>query len=438
MQNSTPVQGFRSKAVRGLQWLASGAAVEQAVRFARNILLARILVPDAFGTMALVISATSLLASLSDIGVREAVIQNPRGTEKHYLNAAWWMAFGRSVFLYCLLFLSAPTLAHFYNNAHLTPLLRVASLAILFEGAISSRAYAAIKDMRFGRWAAVTHAGALVGVLTAVFLCLWLRNVWGLVIGYSIENLGRCLFSYAVCPWKPSLKIKLDAVRDLGRFSRRTFGLSVLNLVLMRADIFLLARFYPASRVGVYTMAVYLVQTPTSFVMNILGQVFLPIFSQVQCDLKRVNRILLQMSLVILQVAIPGIAFIWFFGSGLLSIIYGRAYAAGAPALVLAACVGLVNVLNGQITTALYGLGLPHFHRRGVAIAAVLMLLAVYPAIKYFGVAGGQLALLIALGTEFLFQLQRLRNVTGLAVREYGQNFLRGWLGSSSYSNVSR
>src|SRR5450631_4034810 len=108
---------LKAKVFRGGGWLGSGSFLEQASRFGRNMLLTRVLAPEAFGTMAVVMSATSVLTSVMDVGAREALIQNPRGSEKEHVGAAWWLSFGRSLSLYALMFLTAPLVAHFYRNA---------------------------------------------------------------------------------------------------------------------------------------------------------------------------------------------------------------------------------------------------------------------------------------------------------------------------------
>ena len=136
-------KGLKAKVFRGGAWLGTGSVAEQTARFARNMILARLLAPSAFGTMAIVASASSALQAFTDIGAREALIQNPRGGESQYVSAAWWMAFGRALCTYALVFLAAPYVARFYGNANLSALLRVAASSVLFEGAISTKAYLA-------------------------------------------------------------------------------------------------------------------------------------------------------------------------------------------------------------------------------------------------------------------------------------------------------
>src|ERR1035437_9748261 len=129
--------GLRAKAMRGGTWLGAGGITEQASRFARNMILTRLLAPSAFGAMAIVMSSSAIVGSLTEVGLKAAVIQNSRGGEKAYLDAGWWMAMGRAISTYVIIFALAPWVAHFYGNAELSALLRMALLSVLFEGARS-------------------------------------------------------------------------------------------------------------------------------------------------------------------------------------------------------------------------------------------------------------------------------------------------------------
>src|ERR1035438_7249798 len=126
---------IRARVFRGGASLGTACVVEQAFRFGRNMVVARLLAPNAFGTMAILLSASSLLHTITDIGVREAIIQNPRGTEKRYVNSAFWLGLLRALSLACVLFMGAPWIAKFYGNVELTPLLRVVALTIIIDSA---------------------------------------------------------------------------------------------------------------------------------------------------------------------------------------------------------------------------------------------------------------------------------------------------------------
>jgi lipopolysaccharide exporter len=414
-----PGETLKAKVFRGGAWLGAGSFTEQSVRFARNIILARILAPEAFGTMAIVLSAGSVVDTITEIGVREAVIQNPRGSESEYLNASWWLAVLRGGPLYVLMFFIAPSIAKFYGNPELAPLLRVTLLSIVFFSLLSPGIYLALKQMKFHKWAVINHGGGICGVLITVGLSFYLRNVWALVIGYASEGFARFVLSYIVCPYFPTFKWDRDAVRDLLHFSKGLFGLSFLNLIFARTDIFVLAKLYPATELGLYAMAIYMAQTPASFVMNMLGQTLLPTFSNIRDDKARTNRILLQVTSVIVLVGRPALAFVFFCGRSLLTLAYGGRYGAASTALFVAACVALINLINGQLTTVFYAGGEPRLHRRSVMIMAAMMVTLIFPFAKHFGLVGGQIACLASIVVGFGFQLVRSRDLFGLRLSKY-------------------
>ncbi|MEP6715443.1 MAG: oligosaccharide flippase family protein [Terriglobia bacterium] len=410
---------LKARVLRGGAWLGSGSVAEQAARFGRNMILTRLLAPEAFGTMAIVLATTSVLQSFTDIGVREGLVQNPRGGEDHYVNAAWWLGIGRALSLAAVLFAVAPLVAVFYANAGLTALLRFSTLGVVLAGASSPRAHVAMKEMKFGRLTAIGTFGGIFGVALTLILSFTMRNVWALVIGSCAESAARCLLSFVLCPCLPSPGWDKEAARDLLRFSRGLFGLSFLNLIFARADIFVLAKLFSPAALGLYTMATYLVVTPTSFIMNTLGQTLLPAFSQIQDHPERTNRIVIRVTSLVALLGLPALAFIFLCGRSLLTLTYGPKYSAAAVPLMIAGCVALFNIANGLLTVVFYSLGLPNLHRRSVVIAAVIVAVLVYPLSKWTGPAGGQLACLIAIACGFLFQLARTRRLTGLNLSQY-------------------
>ena len=326
------------------------ALLSKPVRFARNMMLTRLLAPSAFGAMAIVMSSSAIVGALTEVGLKAAVIQNPRGGEKAYLNAGWWMGMGRAISTYVIIFAMAPWVARFYGNAELSALLRVALLSTLFDGAMSPRSILPQKEMKFGRWMAISNGGGICGVILTVILSFYLRDVWALAIGSCSENAFRCLLSYILCPGLPSLGWDRHAVRDLYKFSRAVFGLSFLNLIFSRTDIFVLGKLYSTTALGLYTMAVFLVQTPSSFLTTMMVQTLFPAFAHVQEDKERVNRILMEATSWLILLGLPGVVVIYLCGHSLLTVIYGARYVAAAGPLAVAAIVVFLNVLNAAIT----------------------------------------------------------------------------------------
>ena len=415
---------LRAKAMRGGAWLGAGSVAEQASRFARNMILTRLLAPSAFGTMAIVMSSSAVVGALTEVGIKQGVIQNPRGAEKAYLNAGWWMGMWRAIGMYVIIFTMAPWVAHFYGIAELSALLRVALLSTLFDGAMSPRSILAQKELKFGRWMAISNGGGICGVILTVALSFVMRDVWALAIGFSSENVFRCLLSYILYPGLPSLKLEGHAIRDLYGFSKQAIGLSFLNLIFSRTDIFVLGKLYSTTALGLYSMGVALVQTPCSFMTTMMGQALFPAFAHVQDDKDRVNRILMEVTSWLILLGLPAVVVIYLCGHSLLLVIYGARYVAAAGPLAVASAVVFLNVVNAAITCIFTAVGRPGLHRRAVAASAVVMLIAIYPACKLLGVVGGQVAALLAIIVSYFLQAMRVRGLTGLDLARYAKAFV--------------
>ena len=116
--------------------------------------------------------------------------------------------------------------------------------------------------------------------------------------------------------------------------------------------------------------------------------------------------------------------FVFFCGRPLLTIVYGQRYASAAISLSIASLVALLNLLNGQLTSVFFGRGMPDLHRRCVVIMAITMIILIYPCVKHFGIAGGQLSALAAITMGLLFQVVRVRHLTRLHLADYSRIYL--------------
>jgi len=374
--------------------------------------------------MAIVMSSASLVDTLTDVGQKRAIIQNPRGGEDAYLSASWWLGMGRAIFSYFLIFSVAPWISSFYGRPELTGLLRVALLGILLNGAMSPRSILAQKDLKLRRWATIANGGGILGVILTVLLSFVIRDVWALAIGNCGEQAFRCLLSYALCPGLPSRHWDGRAAREILTFSRGVFGLGFLNLIIARADIFVLAKLYPSAALGIYALAVSLVTTPSMFFTNVMSESLIPALSSVQEDMERLNRTLVEVTSWLILLGLPAAVSISLCAPYLLTVLYGSRYVAAVGPLSLASIAVLLTDLNAAISCVLFAKGRPGLHRHSVVVTAAMMLVSVYPACKLLGPVGGQVAAFVAIAVGYAFQLMCLRQVTSLNLSRYGAAFV--------------
>lgn len=392
-----------------------GSVAEHGFRFARNMILARLLAPESFGIMALLVTISGLFQVLTSVGVREAVIQNPRAHEDTYLNGAWWLSFFRSLVLVILGCASAPLFASFFQKPELSTLLPVMFLGVLFQGALSVGAYLAVKRMQYSKWILIQQAGGAIGVLTSIVLAFYIKGVWALVIGSVTENLARCALSYAVAPYWPRWKFEREHLKSLMEFSKGMFGMPALLMIYTEGTMFAVGKMAPIELVGIYSITLALARAPT-FLSSMFADLSLPAFSEVQKDLGRVNNGVAKLASVLSMINVPALTFIFFFAEPLIQVVYGPKYLQGAPVLPVLFANEIVFSFNTAMAAVFISMGRTAQMRQYAVIRAAVVILLIYPAFQYAGILGAASVPLAAALVAFGFQITSLRQLTGLKV----------------------
>lgn len=417
-----------SRIFKGGILIGAGNSVEQGIRFVRNMILTRLLAPEAFGLMAIILAVKMASESLTDIGIKYAVIQHPEGHDRNYINAAWWLALGRGVILYIIAFVSAPFIASFYQNAELVPLMYVAFLGIVFNGAMSTKAYVAIKQMEFKRWVILFNGGGLLGILTTIVLAFIIKNVWALVIGLTIESASRLLLSFIMCPFSPDFNFKKELTHDLFKFTKGILGLGILYFIFLRADIFVVGKLCSTTELGLYSMAVGLAFMPFELLSGLLDKLGMATFSEIQSEkFKVVNSIMIITSSIIF-LGFPLLFFITLYGKDILGIVYGAQYAEVAIPFAIIFGSTFIRMSSVPIAQVYFASGHPELHRLFTAIRTILIIALIYPATKWFGLIGAASASLIAMAIGYFFQVIKLKQLYPVNLIEYGRIFVKGFL----------
>ncbi|MDA8089847.1 MAG: oligosaccharide flippase family protein [Actinomycetota bacterium] len=419
-------QGMRALALKGGIWLSAGSGLEYSLRFLRNIILARLLVPESFGLMAIVLAVNAGLGAFTYIGINEAVIQSPDGREETYLNAAWWLSLFRSAGLFALAVVALPWFVSFYSVERYSAMFMVSFLSIIFTGAMSARAYIAQKEMDFKKWMLISNGGSAIGILTAIGLTFWLHSIWALVIGYVMEAAGRCLLSFIVCPYLPRLHFSKEHTKTLWTYASGMFGLPILYFLFREVDVFVIGKLLPKRELGLYSMSMKLAQMPILLVSTVLNPILMPMFSAKQTDKQWINRVLIKSTAAILLAGSPIVCFCALYGKDLLTVVYGPQYAAMALPFAILLTATLLRTVSTPITNVYFAIGKPQLQRLFLIIRAVLMIIIIYPAIRFLGLTGAAGAGLIAMLAAYFFQVLRIWYLGYLDIRRYGAIFLYG------------
>lgn len=412
--------GLSARALKGGSVLAAGTAVERLARLARNIVLARLIAPEHFGTMAIILAAVALFEALLEVGIAQAVIQNPNGMRPSFLNVAWWLSTLRGFVLYGLAAALSPFVALVYGNPELVPLLCVAFLTIVFNGATSPKVYALQREFRFGANVVVIQGAGLIGTVATIVLAVHLDSVWALVWGTVLEGFVRLVLSFAFCPIRIRFRLDRVALRDLVKFSLGMAGIPLLTYLIMNADVVVLGWEVIPTQLGLYSLAVTLAAFPLSIFSKVLQPLSVPLLVTFVDDVSGLRDTFLRMTRLVWLFGLPMATCLAVFSTPLLVLIYGRPeFAEVAPAFSIYSFF-IVVYMAGMVSFSVYlAIARPGIQRRFTIVRAVLVLGMLYPFVLLWGTTGAALALFASLAIAMIAQLFSLRRIIELPIASY-------------------
>jgi len=419
---------LKAKCAKGAMFLSVGTVGGRMLRFLRVLILARILAPEQFGIIAIVIASLRILEAFTEVGVKQSVIQNKRGDEQEYLNVAWWFQSLRGLGLFVIAILAAPWISSFYGKPELLRLFQFSYLSIVFTSFISPRVYILEKEFKFGRSVLLVQGSGVLGTVITIVAAFMIRNVWALVIGFVAEAAIMCLFSYILVPFLPRFKIDMECLKELMGFARGMFGLSILSWISLGADVLVLGKVVADKDLGMYSLAGHLVLFPIGLFTKIVNPVLLPGFAHKQDDKNALCRAFLQITRGTAIFAMPLAAFLASCASGILLLAYGSQYVAVAiPCGIL--CLLVLFRVEAAIPVSLYfAVGRPYLNRRASMLRAAIIIAILYPAIIHFGLSGAAAVMVLGSFTALLVQIFWCRRVIDLHFGTYMRCYIPGLL----------
>lgn len=282
MGEGTEQTNRRRLVVRNSVYEVGAQFGRQGLSLVSNLVLTRLLFPEAFGLMQVVSIVLFGLTMLSDVGIVQAVIQNPRGDEKRFLDTAWTMQILRGGILCGLTWALAWPVSLFYGEPMLLDLLLVAGVQLVIAGFESTSFFTLRRQVQSLRLASVELSVQLAQLVATVATAFVWRSVWALLIGAVFGGLVRLVWSHLIpVGYRNSFAWDPEARREITRFGRWIYGSSIASFIYTQFARVVLGRLLGMATLGVYGVAALVTEAISGAVSRITGGVFYPIFSRV-------------------------------------------------------------------------------------------------------------------------------------------------------------
>lgn len=270
-----------SKVFNGIIWASIQRFGNLGISFISNIVMARLLTPDDFGTIGMLLFFIALAQTFVDSGFGSALIQKKEIT-KEDTSTVFYINMMISVFAYVILFISAPYIAQFYNIPILCDLLRVQSLVVLIQGFTLIQSVQLTKKLDFKKLSICNLIGTIILAISGIIAAYWGMGVWSLVIRTLAGTITTSILLWAIGQWKPIWVFSLDSFKRLFSFGGFMLLSSLMITISNNIQSLILGKFFTPSTLGNFTQARTLRNISSDSISSVIGQVLYPDFSNHQ------------------------------------------------------------------------------------------------------------------------------------------------------------
>lgn len=292
-------------------WRFAERCGAQLVTFIVSIVLARILAPEDYGTIALITVFTTIMQVFVDSGLGTALIQKKDADDLDF-SSVFYFNFVVCLVLYGVMFVAAPLIAAFYNDATLTPLVRVISLTIVISGVKGIQQSYVSRNMLFKRFFFATLGGTIFSAFLGIGLAYAGFGVWAIVVQQLSNTTIDTLILWLTVKWRPKKKFSWQRLKGLLTFGWKLLASALLDTVYNNLRSLVIGKMYSSADLAYYNQADKFPNVVVNNINSSIDSVLLPTMASAQDDpvqVKAMTRRAIKTSTYIMAPLMMGLAF---------------------------------------------------------------------------------------------------------------------------------
>ncbi|OPY15875.1 MAG: Teichuronic acid biosynthesis protein TuaB [Syntrophus sp. PtaB.Bin138] len=358
--------GLKRKALRGGTAVMGAEIIGQILRIGSTMVLARLLIPEDFGLLAMVTALTVFAERFKDLGLSDATVQSKEISHAQ-VSRLFWINLGVCIGIALVVSSLSKTIAWFYNDQRLVGVSLVIASTFLFSGLVIQHQAILRRRLSFGVISMIGLCSSAFSILLAIMMAFHGFGYWALVAREFSRALFVCIGTWLACPWVPGLPTRSAPIAHLLSFARNVTGFNLVYFFSQSVDKILLGKLQGPYWVGLYTNAFQLLALPVNQLQHPLITVGLPALSTLQADPVAFRSSFEKMAQLLTFFTMPVILFLALFGDVIVVLLLGgkwlnaipifQVLAAGAFVEPVVHTTGLAMVACGK-TAEYFRLGL--------------------------------------------------------------------------------
>ena len=272
----------------GFLWRFAERTGAQGVTFIVSILLARILAPEVYGTIALVTVFTSIMNAFVDSGFGSALIQKKDADDLDFSSVFYFNVFICCT-LYVLMFFAAPLIANFYNNSTITPIIRTLSLTLIISGVKNIQHSYVAKTMQFKRFFFATLGGTIGAAIIGIYMAYRGYGVWALVAQHLLNIAVDTIILWITVKWRPKKMFSWGRLKGLFSYGWKLLASGLLDKIYGELRQLIIGKLYTTADLAFYNKGDSFPNMIIANVNSSIDSVLLPTMSAEQDNRNRVR-----------------------------------------------------------------------------------------------------------------------------------------------------
>lgn len=281
-----PTESLKNKTIKGVAWSGIDNVVQMGVTFVVGIILARLLTPDDYGLLGIVLIFSSICSALMNAGFTTALIRKPDATDEDY-NTSFIVNLGLSIFFYVAIFVCSPLIADFFEREELTKLTRVTSFGIIIGALSMIQQTRLTKRIDFKAQAKITLVSSILSGVIGIGMAIIGFGVWALVVQVLSVQVFRTILLCIYDRWIPKLQFSSKSFHELFGFGWKMMVSAFLDSLWQQMYQVVVGKYYNPATLGQYTRSKQFSMLFSSNLTAVVQRVTYPVLSNIQEDKNR-------------------------------------------------------------------------------------------------------------------------------------------------------
>jgi len=388
---------LKKQVATGAIWVFMDQFGVQLVSFVVNLVLARLLMPADFGTIALFNVVINICSVLINGGMSSSLVRT-QSVDERDLSTVFWFNMATTALLYLLVFIAAPWIGQFYQLPILGPIIRVYSIVLIIDSFVHVQAVLFDKKLDFKTTFKVRLPSVIVGGLAGIGFALAGMGVWSLVYSALLQNLLYTLQYWFYSEWRPTFTFDREKFNTHFAFGIRLTLSALLNVIFNNVYSIVIGKRFSETTLGYYNRAESLKNLPINNISTALNKVTYPLFAKFSNDDQQLRHAYRRVLKLVIFIVAPTISLMVIAAEPIIRLLLGAKWLPAVPYFQLMALGALFQPIHNYNLNVLQVKGRSDLYLKLEIIKKICIVVAVVVGLRYgvYGLIWGQVAVSVA------------------------------------------